>query len=265
MLQNILSVDLESFIHREFDVSKRFEKDNDYTVKAVNLLLELFKKHETRVTFFVVGEIYQWYPELIETIYKQGHEIGYHSHRHIFLTSKELLLKELKLSADFLKTYKPKAFRAPRMFLKKEYLEILSDYGFLYDSSTYGSFDQACLFDNIQEIPVSFFSYLGQKKELEFPQGLTKQLLIRGIPYGSGLGLSIFGKRTQLFINATNKSGDPAILFFHPWQVLTYPKKPIQNTLTAIPRNIYRRNIMETLEYLLANNTFVPFRDAFKS
>ena len=37
-------------------------------------LLEIFAAHDCRVTFFVLGEIAQWYPDLIREIAAHGHE-----------------------------------------------------------------------------------------------------------------------------------------------------------------------------------------------
>src|SRR4030043_1091945 len=113
MIKNVLSIDLESFIHRQFNIDERINKDNGYTVKATNYILKILKKYNTSATFFVVGEIYDWYPNLIEQIKLDGHEIAYHTHRHIILNNKEILLKELSLSGSFLKKFKPKGFRAP--------------------------------------------------------------------------------------------------------------------------------------------------------
>lgn len=68
MIKNVLSVDLESYIHRQFSPEKRKEKDCGYTIKTTKYLLDLFDSYKTKTTFFVVGEIYNWYPELIEEI-----------------------------------------------------------------------------------------------------------------------------------------------------------------------------------------------------
>lgn len=200
MIKNVLSIDLESFIHRQFNIEERRGKDDGYTIKTTNYILKLLKKYNTKATFFVVGEIYEWYPDLIEQIKSNGHEIAYHTHRHLILKNKELLLEDLSLSEKFLKRYKPKGFRAPRMYIKKEYFKILSDYGFLYDSSTYGTYAQRVNYYGIEEIPVSFFPYFSLKDKLNFPQNINLKLLAKGIPYGSGLQISIFQKSCKCLL-----------------------------------------------------------------
>jgi len=263
-MKNILSVDLESFTHREFDIKNRKVMDNNYTVKVTQDLLKLLKKYNTKITFFIVGEIYQWYPNLIEQIDAEGHEIAYHTHRHILLKNKKILLNELELSKAFLKKYKPKGFRAPRMYLQKEYLKTLAEFGFTYDSSTYGTYTQRNIYDGITEIPVSVYPYLPLSKSINFPQHLTKKLMLKSIPYGSGIGISIFQKKLQLFIDNTNKKNEPAVIFLHPWQLLPYDQELIKKTLKNLPRFIYKRNITNTLEYLLSKNTFIPFNELIK-
>lgn len=261
MIKNILSVDLESFIHRELDLSKRYQKDLGFTLKATNYLLNLLKVYNAKATFFVVVEIYEWYPELIEKIKDQGHEIAYHTHRHIILKDEKTLLEELKLSKKFLKKFNPIGFRAPRLFLYKNYLSILSDFGFKYDSSTYGSEIIQFQNINIKEIPTSFINFFWSNPSLSFPQNLKLQLFLQGLPFGSGLFLSIFQKKVQYFINYSNSKQKPAIIFIHPWQLFDYKSASLIKKISDLPRLIYNRKINNSLKYLLAKNKFISFKD----
>lgn len=253
MVSNVLSVDLESFVHREFDISKR-EADNGLTVKATRYLLDIFDLHKTKTTFFVVGQIYDWYPQLIEEIKERGHELAYHSHNHIEIDSKETLLKELKLSKKFLDKYKPFGFRAPRIYFKEEFFPILQSFGFKYDSSTYGIF-QSKSYSGIKEIPVSIFPYRKTSAgNNSFAQKFIPTLLTRGIPYGSGLSLSLLQKNVKYFIKHSNSANIPSILFFHPWQLIDYKQGFSPRYL------VYRKRIDKTLGYLLSEGTFVPMK-----
>lgn len=258
MIKNTLSVDLESFIHRQLDIRKRKGKDDDRTVSSTKYLLDLFDKYNTKVTFFVLGEIFEWYPKLIEEIKKRGHEIGYHGHRHVILKDKKTLLEDIKLSKKFLEKYKPIGFRAPRMFLKKEYLKILSDSGFKYDSSIYGSQIESIKELNMKEIPVSLLRYFGNATLNKFPQNMRKELLFKGIPYGSGLFLSLLSKNVQRFIDSDNKNKRLVNLFIHPWQFSDY--KNIAS-LSILQKFLYRKKINSTLEYLLKKNKLFPLKD----
>lgn len=254
MVKNVLSVDLESFIHREFNLSKR-KTDNGFTIKATNYLLDLLDSYKTKTTFFVVGEIYEWYPQLIDRIQKKGHELAFHSHRHIEINTREILLEELNLSKEFLNTYKPVGFRAPRIYFKKEFLPILREYGFQYDSSTYGIFQNAT-YSGIKEIPVSILPYGKNAKNHDFfSQKLLETLFRKGIPYGSGLFMSLLQNKIDYFIRQTNSQGLPAILFIHPWQLFDYEQSFSPRFL------LYRRKIDRTLRYLLSRHTFASMKE----
>ena len=55
------------------------------TDRAVDLL----NQYDARGTFFMVGEYMERYPELIEKVYHDGHDIGSHSYGHPYLTDKK--------------------------------------------------------------------------------------------------------------------------------------------------------------------------------
>lgn len=52
--------------------------DPEYTPAVLDILAE----HGAHATFFVIGEQAERYPEIIERIIAEGHEIGHHTHRH---------------------------------------------------------------------------------------------------------------------------------------------------------------------------------------
>ena len=121
-MKNILSIDLESWIYFYQNAMKakdcsltssdRKRLDNDYIPQATMNILDLFEKYNQRATFFTLGELYEWYPEVLEEIEKRGHEIGYHTHSHAILRSGEVLEHELERSSNFIKLFNPIAFRA---------------------------------------------------------------------------------------------------------------------------------------------------------
>ncbi|HTJ77799.1 MAG TPA: polysaccharide deacetylase family protein [Rariglobus sp.] len=45
-------------------------------------LLELFDRHQAKVTFFLIGEHAARHPALVTEIHQRGHEIGHHTHTH---------------------------------------------------------------------------------------------------------------------------------------------------------------------------------------
>lgn len=260
MIKNVLSVDLESFVHGEFLAENRREKDNGFIKTSTEYLLDLFETYNTKTTFFIVSEIYDWYPDLIEKIEKKGHEIAYHTHIHTILKDKNTFLNQLELSKKFLKKFKPIGFRAPRMFILKEHLSILSDFNFSYDSSVYGVYKNQMKYLGLKEVPVSCLSFIPKRRiKINFPQNLTIKLISQSFPYGSGLFLGLLQKKLQYFIDASNHRNESAILFVHPWQFFNYPnKKSIKNISSKL---LYMPKVNNAVEYLLSKNKFYPLRD----
>lgn len=61
-------------------------------------MLEILKKHCVKATFFVVGQRAQKYPEVVQSIYKEGHELGNHtwSHRVLVGRSNDFVREEIE-------------------------------------------------------------------------------------------------------------------------------------------------------------------------
>ncbi|MDA8233969.1 MAG: polysaccharide deacetylase family protein [Clostridia bacterium] len=61
-------------------------------------MLEILRKQDVKMTFFIGGQWAEQFPELTELIYKTGHEIGNHgyAHRKPSVLSKEQNLTEIK-------------------------------------------------------------------------------------------------------------------------------------------------------------------------
>lgn len=45
-------------------------------------ILDLLDRHGARVTFFVIGQLAEKYPELIAEILRRGHQVAHHTHTH---------------------------------------------------------------------------------------------------------------------------------------------------------------------------------------
>ncbi|MGH6877320.1 MAG: polysaccharide deacetylase family protein [Rhizomicrobium sp.] len=46
-------------------------------------ILDLLKSYGAKATFFIVGKNARMYPEIVERIRSEGHDIGCHSHQHL--------------------------------------------------------------------------------------------------------------------------------------------------------------------------------------
>ena len=84
----------------------------------VDKILDVLKQNNVRITFFMVGDWIDKYPEAVKKIYEAGHEIGSHSntHPHVNNLSSEKNLEEINLSVDKIEKitgYKTNLYRAP--------------------------------------------------------------------------------------------------------------------------------------------------------
>ena len=93
----------------ELTIERKIQKD---------ILIENLKKNEVKITFFIVGEWAEKYPETVKKIYEAGHEIGTHSntHPHVEQLSAEKNLEEIKLGVEKLQKItgeKTRLYRTP--------------------------------------------------------------------------------------------------------------------------------------------------------
>lgn len=73
-----------------------------WSADDIDRILETLEKNKVKITFFIVGEWAEKYPEAVKKIYEAGHEIGTHSntHPHVEQLSTEKNLEEIKLGVE---------------------------------------------------------------------------------------------------------------------------------------------------------------------
>ena len=276
-MKNILSIDLECFIsvyeqfnsaERTLTSEERKKADNGYIVRATEWILKELKKANVKITFFVVAELYDWYPELIEFIRKEGHEIGYHTHEHVIIQNKQMLQQELVKSKQFLKEFKPKGFRAPRVHLPESCFKLLKEKGFVYDSSSYEDIGKQEKIQGILEVPISVNSYRKEREKPQFPKHLTFGLLKYKFPIGSGYAVGILGRHVSKYVKKHNREGKAFNMFMHAWQIVpfkvptsTYIKGFLSNPL-MLPYFVPRQ---DAFKQLLRQHEWVSFREYIKA
>jgi peptidoglycan/xylan/chitin deacetylase (PgdA/CDA1 family) len=103
-------------------------------------ILELLREEELRGTFFVPGWTAEKYLDRMEAIVKGGHEVGHHGYLHEWIDpdypdkEREALEKGLE-SLKKTVGIKPAGYRSPAGETSANMIAMLSEYGFLYDSS----------------------------------------------------------------------------------------------------------------------------------
>ncbi len=135
----LFSVDLE-------DIRLRMKDGLNYRPRVeamVEKYLHFLNKHDSKATFFTVGDIPEHYPGLIKTILSEGHEIACHSNKHIPVTEQtkeefknDLIQNLANLSQAGASTIV--GYRAPIYSITKKNVwafDVLGELGFSYSSS----------------------------------------------------------------------------------------------------------------------------------
>ncbi|MDP8236102.1 MAG: polysaccharide deacetylase family protein [Candidatus Erginobacter occultus] len=278
-MKNILTIDVESWIHFSDaltdgktipDPLSRKALDGGHLRYALEQTLEILDRSGNRATFFVLGELLQWDPDILEEIRRRGHEVGYHGHSHRMIDTPETLERELELSKNFIDRFRPVGFRAPRLFLSPPAMETLRSRGFIYSSSSYGPWESGTEINGVREIPISTLRWIpGPAKPQVLPRPLSPSLLFKEIPFGSGRGAGLLGGATSFFIRKANRRKHPAVIMLHPWQL--FP--PEEMTGWKFKFNILSKHTMfmpyafsraGALRKLVAGHKFISFLESIK-
>ena len=280
-MMNILTIDLEEWYHAEF--VNRFVpayQRKDQVEEAVKPLLHLFSEYNVNATFFVLGEVAERHPELIEKIYNEGHEIASHgySHKRLHKLSKEDFEEDLEKSTTVLRVItkeNPVGFRAPSFSMDQSTiwaLDILENFGYKYDSSVFPfRFRDKSLY-GVRGAPL--YPYFPSKEDItkeskdrriiELPLSVVKIGKIK-IPVAGGAYLRLYPAHfLKLAIKKVNKEKRPAIIYIHPWE--TYPGTPRIELPFPYNQIIYYgiNSSLRKVKSLLRSFKFGTVKNAFK-
>lgn len=141
---NALSIDLEEWYHSELMEGRR--SSISQAEEATRPILDLLDRYQTKASFFIVGEVAEQNPGLIESIFQRGHEIGCHtfSHKLVWNLDESIFREELErfhsVVEKILGKITIKGFRAPCFSIdnrNKWALRVLLDFGYQYDASIF--------------------------------------------------------------------------------------------------------------------------------
>lgn len=119
----------------------------DYVTAPSFQLLELLEEYKVKATFFVIADMVERYPELMQALKDSGHEIAHHSLHHTIpyntktkkqTQSTEEWEKELVEAKTILENYFGReitGYRAPGAYFADWMVPVLIRNGFKYDSS----------------------------------------------------------------------------------------------------------------------------------
>lgn len=228
----LLTIDYESWFapSRRYDFlppETRHQLDDGRSRLSIDPILEVFG--DSKVTFYLVGEMVGWFPELPEKISSAGHEVGFHCHIHRRLDNAKEIEKDLIASADWIKKYNVRGYRAPMINTVEEVYPLLAKHKFLYSSSQYAPTGITVKKGDVWEIPVSTLPLLNMPTEFNAPRYMNLKLVSGGeFPYGSSFMSGLFRPIVYKIIEREFKAGRSPVIFLHPYEIIT-PKGYPQN------------------------------------
>ena len=227
---NLLGIDFEDWFHPELIQRHITTKNNNPTVvNGIDKILDWLRKNETFATFFVVGELLELKPELLDKILENDHEIAFHTMYHKRLdviSTKEKFTEEIKKFAELTKG-KSRGFRAPTFSLSKATswaIDALAENNYLYDSSIVPVKTRLYGIANAETKPYKISS---QKitandpngKIMEFPL-MTTTFFGKKIPAAGGFYLRFLPlKIIENAIKRYNAENNPAVFYIHSWEL----------------------------------------------
>jgi polysaccharide deacetylase family protein (PEP-CTERM system associated) len=269
---NAISIDLEDWfcVHNLSGAIRREDWDTcELRVRdSTRRLIELFDRHNTRATFFVLGWVAERIPEVIRELEDRGHEIAAHGYNHLLLTeiSPEEFDRDLARALEAIGgcgiKSRPLGFRAPSFTMvkatKEWALPILEKHGFKYDSSVFPIGFHPDY--GMVEAPLSPYKITADLHE--FPMSCL-EMFGKRFPFSGGGYFRLFPYAyTKFCMQKVNAQGRPAVFYLHPWEL--DPGQPRVKNLSLSQRFRHYRNIDQTekrLAKLLADFKFTTIRE----
>lgn len=219
----------------------RGRKDKDHNNTSFSrlgneVLLELFRKHGIKATFFVTGYFAEREPEHVRRMVDEGHEVAAHGYEHHYRGRKFDVSKDVvraKKTLEKITGMPVKGFRSPQAQYSLQLLKLLDKAGYEYDSSLHPAYLPG--YYNYSKKPLRIHKPLADLKITEIPVAVMPTLRLPIVwMFMRNLGVWY----TQLGVDALEKRGINANLYFHSWEFVAMKSKNVPFYFT---RNTGRR------------------------
>ncbi len=262
-----LTLDFEEWYHLEYLKNK---KNDFHTINELGNFFDLLKKHEIKITVFVLGELVQRYKSLIKKISDQGHEIAIHGWNHDLVNrkSQSIFLKEILKTKKTLEEIIGKeviGYRSPCFSIDNKKLESLRTIGIKYDSSfirfsdhpLYGRLNMEAFrqIEDLVYVKKDFF-------ELELP---TMSLFGKNIPISGGGYFRLFPKFILKYLfKKFIKNNNNFIMYLHPFELTNLAVKTNYGSmLNKFRFSVGRKNNLKKVDWMIS--FFKSFKFEFKT
>jgi len=189
----------------------------------VDRLLQLMADAKAHGTFFTLGWIAQRYPQLVQRIVAQGHELASHGSAHLRASEQSPAdfladVRDARALLEDLGGVQVKGYRAPSFSIGHGNLwafDTLLEAGYRYSSSVY-----PVQHDHYGMPDAPRFPYPAREGLMELPI-TTVRLLGRNLPAGGGGYFRLAPYRLSRWAIARFNRVErrPAIFYMHPWEI----------------------------------------------
>lgn len=274
---NLLGIDFEDWYHPELiqpHVTTIQKKPK--VIEGIDKILNWLRINETTATFFMVGELLEFQPELLDKIICEGHEIGFHTMYHTRIDSENFqdqFEKEIQTFAK-LTSGKSKGFRAPSLSLNQKsswVIDSLERNGYKYDSSIIPAKTPLYGVPSADLRPYKISQKSIHKNDpngkiIEFPLLTTKFLGWR-IPAAGGFFLRTLPLRfIENAIKKYSKDQIASVFYIHSWELT--PEFMPRLSLPVFSKFVTYYNIERALpkmDKLIKKFEFTSFEKYIKS
>lgn len=226
MMPNALTIDVEDWhqlAHQK--LLGRTVAASARVLVNTNRILDLLDAHSARATFFVLGIVAEQFPELVQRIACEGHEVATHGFNHQRITRLQpgAFQEDLQRSIQVLEAIIQKpvwGHRAAEFSLNGSSqwaLEMMAAAGLRYDSSIFPIRHPRYGIPGAPRHPYLIETSAGPL--VEFPLA-TLQCLGQNLPVAGGgylrfLPFSLIRRGIQ----ALNRQGHTAVIYLHPYEL----------------------------------------------
>lgn len=207
--------------------------------RNIDRILQLFDRHGVKATFFTLGWIAERYPQMIQRIVEQGHELASHGWSHVRVTQQDPIAfkQDVSRTKSFLEDLSGQeiiGYRAASYSISASNLwalDVLRETGHKYSSSIYP------IKHDLYGMPEAprFAFRPGDDDFLEFPV-TTVKIGSKNLPCGGGgwFRLVPYAGMRWAMQRVNEVDRESAIFYFHPWEI--DPDQPRQNGIDAKTR-----------------------------
>lgn len=236
-----ITVDVEEWFHSNWFNTDHIIKTyyngkapHSDVVGTIDKIITMFDALRVQATFFILGDTAENNPNIIDRIKDAGHEIASHGYYHQFNGLDIGIFREQIRKFKKAIYAHPKGFRFPNYIFQEKVLKVLSDEGFLYDSSIVPSYNIPGWYRD-PHAPIQPHVHTIDKdcRIIEFPISVSPNLRLPGAGGWFLRNASVLW--TYYVITSQLQRTGYANLYFHNWEVsLNNPKHP------GIPFHVFR-------------------------